>query len=150
MNTPEFKIRVRNICLHESKILLVINDRDKFAYIPGGKLNPFETIFECATRELKEELGDNIKFKFKKILYISEFHDTKRNTHNIEIFLLGEINKFTELEDSSDIEHNGGDHFSWRDINDLPKDLKPEILQEKLPNSFKNQFTEDTLYLGAN
>lgn len=144
--TPQIKVRVRTVCIHKNKVLLVINDRDNFSYIPGGKLEPFESIPDCAKREIKEELGEATEFTFKKVLWISEFQDRKRNIHSVELFILGTLNKFEELQGLHDPEHNGEDHFEWVEIDNLPKDLKPEFLQDKLPNLLKKHFDEDVLY----
>jgi len=63
-------------------------------------------------------------------------HSSKSDEHSVELFVLGSINKFKELDNQKDSEF--GD--IWKDINDLPLNLKPDTLTEKLVWDYKNGF----------
>jgi 8-oxo-dGTP diphosphatase len=63
--------------------LLIIQDRDNLWNFPGGKQETGETPYECATREVKEEIGINIhkltevyqgNFQFQSIRWQGYFY----------------------------------------------------------------------------
>jgi ADP-ribose pyrophosphatase YjhB (NUDIX family) len=148
-STPEIKVRVRAVIIKNDKLLVIVNDRDGFIYLPGGKIQKYESIPETISREITEELGTDIVFEYQKLLYIQEFFNKERDMHSIEFIVLGNINKFEELEGRNDPAHNGSDHFSWIDIDKLPKDFKPKELIDKLQNDYKNSFINTPQYIGA-
>jgi ADP-ribose pyrophosphatase YjhB (NUDIX family) len=149
MGTDEIKVRVRAVIIKNKKLLVISNDRDKFQYLPGGKVQKYETIVTTLQRELVEELGDDIKFTFQKMLYIQEFFNKERDIHSIEFVILGDLNKFDEIEGRNDPEHNGEDHFTWIDIASVSELFKPAELRQKLYSDFQNGFTRHPEYIGT-
>lgn len=90
----DYRIRVAAIIVQDNKILLIKNSDPESGFEwwapPGGGLEDIdENIHECAIRETWEETGYNIKTD--SILYIREFITSVYNSHNLEIFLKGEI-----------------------------------------------------------
>ncbi len=57
---------------------------------PGGRMNPGEKITDCAQRELKEELGDNIEIEISnQIIAVRENKIPPNFIHHVTIILKG-------------------------------------------------------------
>ncbi|WP_319370635.1 NUDIX hydrolase [uncultured Ilyobacter sp.] len=89
-----YRIRVAAIVIQNNQILLVksLNSKSSNEWWapPGGGLEDVDSdIHACAVRETCEETGYTIETG--DILYISEFLDPQYDSHNLEIFLKGEI-----------------------------------------------------------
>jgi ADP-ribose pyrophosphatase YjhB (NUDIX family) len=65
-------VRPTGILIEENKILLVKQDVTEKRHwsLPGGKLEPGESIEQCLTREIKEETGLDISVR--ELLYICD------------------------------------------------------------------------------
>jgi 8-oxo-dGTP diphosphatase len=80
----DFGIRVGTVVERDGSLLLVRHekpDREPYWVLPGGRLEPGETIPECAERELLEETG--LEGRFAGVLYVSEFLQEGRHTVDI-------------------------------------------------------------------
>jgi len=84
---------------------------------PGGKLEMFETIEDCAIRELKEETNlDIVDLKFDRItndIFIDE------NLHFVTIFIKGLVKSY----DAKIMETDKCSEIKWFNWNKLPKKL---------------------------
>jgi 8-oxo-dGTP diphosphatase len=77
-------IRARAIILHEGAMLVVKHrPNDQYVALPGGHLEWGETIKECMSREIVEELG--VKPEIGRLLYINNFIE-KDTVQSIEFF----------------------------------------------------------------
>ena len=140
------KARVRLIIIKNNKILLSYTKDENFYFYIGGKVKFGETIKDACIREVQEECKAN--FIFKKILYIRDFILPEIDEHSIEFFILGEVDKFEEIEGIKDEEFDGKHWQTWVDINKLSQiNIKPKTLTEKILASYKNGFSDDTEYV---
>lgn len=106
----------------------------------------FEDVYETARREIREELGENIEFKFKRILFISDFINKSKDKHKHEIYISGELNDYDNI-NKNDPEHDGQDEFVWIEIDKLPETLKPEFLKQEISKYLKNPEDYEVAYL---
>lgn len=145
---PRIKIRLRMVIIKDEKLLVTYDSIEDYYFYIGGKLEFGETVLEGAQREIKEELGESTKFNFKKILYIRDFLQPEKNEHSLELYILGDVNKFEELEHYPDPEHDDRKWSMWLDINNLPDNLYPNSLSSKLLRDFKKGFINSGEYVG--
>ena len=106
-----------------------------------------ETVEDACIREVKEEC-DEAKFEFKKILYVRDFIRPEENEHSLELYVLGEIDKFGELEKFPDPEFPDNHFQTWVDLKKLPKiNVKPKNLTRRILQDYKREFPEGAVYL---
>jgi ADP-ribose pyrophosphatase YjhB (NUDIX family) len=149
MDMHKINVRLRMIIIKNGKLLTTYTKNGDFYYYVGGHLEYGETVLEGCKREILEECGKNVQFTFKKVLYIRDFFDPDNSEQNVELFILGDINKFKELEHKLDPQHEDGHVWlTWLDMKNLPDNLLPNPLNEKLLKDFKNGFPHAGEYIG--
>lgn len=137
------------VIIKNGKLLTTYTKNGDFYYYVGGHLEFGETIEEGCKREITEECGMETEFTLKKILYIRDFFDPDNDEQNVELFILGNINKFEELEHHLDPQHKDSHVWlTWLDIENLPKNLFPKNLNKKLFDDYKNGFPNAGEYVG--
>ena len=149
MEYHKINVRLRVMIIKEGKLLVQYRQKHDYYHYVGGHLEWGETILDGAKREIEEEcLGTD--FEFKKILYIRDFlFPEKEDEHSVELFILGDIDKYQELEHHFDPQHSDNDVWcTWLDINNLPDNLFPHALSKKLLADFKNNFPREGEYVG--
>ena len=143
-------IRLRCVIVHGDKLLATYTKEYDFYFFPGGHMTWGESVIEGCKREIKEELGDDVEFTFKKILYVREFLEKEEGKHSLELFILGDVNKHEELEGRLDPEHENGQWWAtWLDLNNLPSNLYPELLAKKIAKEYKKGFKTQGEYVGV-
>jgi len=149
MKDHQINIRVRLIIIKNRKLLVQFRKKQNFYHYIGGHLEYGETIKEACLRETKEECGNQVNFEFKKILYIRDFIYPKDDEHSLELFILGDINKTEGLEKLADSQHpDGSVWLTWLDMNQLPDNLYPQTLSERLLKDFQGGFPQQGEYIG--
>lgn len=145
---PKIKVRLRLVIIKKDKLLCYYDSIDDYYFYIGGTLKFGETIKEGWTREIKEELGDDAEFTFKKILYVRDFLLKEKNEHSVELFILGDVNKSEEIEGRPDPEFEGKKWPTWQSLNNLPKNLFPKPLTKKILEDYKKGFPNQGEYVG--
>jgi len=144
----KIKVRLRLVIIKNNKLLAHYTQDDDFYFYIGGKLEYGETIKQGWEREILEELGDDIKFTFKKILYVRDFIRPEDSEHSVELYILGDINKFEGVEGRPDPEFEGRKWPVWLDLDKLPDNLYPKSLSKKLVEEYKAGFPKEGEYIG--
>lgn len=144
----KIKVRLRLVIIKNNKLLAHYTQDDDFYFYIGGKLEYGETLKQGWEREIIEELGDDIKFTFKKILYVRDFIHPEDNEHSLELYILGDINKFDGVEGRPDPEFDGKKWPVWLDMDNLPDNLYPKSLSKRLVEEYKAGFPKEGEYIG--
>ena len=132
----DFGIRVGTVVDRDGALLLVRHekpDREPYWVLPGGRLEPGETIPECAERELLEETG--LEGQFVGVLYVSEFIAEDRHTVDVTARIEapdGEarLGSDPEVEESSEPTLR---ELRWVETEEMEEiELRPAWIKEKL------------------
>ncbi len=120
MNQPNVRVGVGVIIKKEGKVLL---GKRKGAHgegrwsFPGGYLEFGENHFDCALREIEEEVGIKVK-NLKEFDFTNDFFE-KENKHYITIFISADYESGeVELK-----EPNKCEGWEWFDTDSLPEPL---------------------------
>ncbi len=135
----------------EGALLLVGHekpDREPYWVLPGGRLEPGETIPECAERELLEETG--LEGKFAGVLYVSEFIIEGRHTVDVTARVEaadGEarLGSDPEVEEGSESTLK---ELRWVETGELEEiELLPAWIKERLLEDATRGWTTGEVYL---
>lgn len=133
----DFGVRVATVVERGGRLLLVRHqkpDRDPYWVLPGGRLEPGETIPECAAREVAEETG--LDARFSGLLYVGEF--LREGRHTVDVTARMAVGEGDEAALGSDPEVAPGveptlRELRWVGVEELKGiDLLPVPLKERL------------------
>jgi 8-oxo-dGTP diphosphatase len=150
----DFGIRVGAVVARDGALLLVRHqkpDRDPYWVLPGGRLEPGETIPECAEREISEETG--LSARFSGVLYVSEFLRDGRHTVDITVRVTPGGSEEAEL--GSDPEVAPGSEptlreLRWVETGELREiALLPAPIKARLLEDAAGGWPESGIYLGG-
>ncbi len=136
----DFGVRVAAVVEREGALLLVRHQKpetDPYWVLPGGRLEPGETIPECASRELAEETG--LMADFSGILYVGEF--MREGRHTVDVVARMVLEGDGEAILGSDPEVSPGGEPTLRGVRWVSIDELREI--ELLPPSVKRRLLDD-------
>lgn len=150
----DFGVRVAAVVEREGALLLVRHqkpDTDAYWVLPGGRLEPGETIPECARRELAEETG--LAASFSGILYLSEFLREGRHTVDVVARMAlegdGEAVLGSDPEVAPDAEPTLRE-VRWVSVRELREiELLPASIKERLLGDAGDGWTSDDVYVGS-
>ena len=150
----DFGVRVAAVVERKGALLLVRHqkpDRDPYWVLPGGRLEPGETIPECAGRELAEETG--LTAGFSGVLYVSEF--LREGRHTIDIVARMSLQDEEEASLGSDPEVEPGTEptlreIRWVSVGELKEiELLPASIKERLLRDAGDGWAPETVYVGS-
>ena len=150
----DFRVRVATVVEREGALLLVCHQkpyRDPYWVLPGGRLEPGETIPECAGRELAEETG--LMAGFSGVLYVSEF--LREGRHTIDVVARMSLEGEAEASLGSDPEVVPGNEptlreVRWVSVEELREiELLPASIKERLLRDADGGWAPDRVYLGS-
>ena len=150
----DFGVRVAAVVEREGALLLVRHqkpERDPYWVLPGGRLEPGETIPECAVRELAEETG--LTASFSGVLYVGEF--LREGRHTIDVVAGMTLEGDADAILGSDPEVAPGTEPTLREVRWVSVDglreieLLPDSVKRRLLDDAGNGWTPDEVYLGA-
>jgi len=145
---PYTKIRLRLIIINQNKLLTTYAKDQDFYFYVGGKLEYGETIAQGAMREIAEECGADTTFKLNKFLYVRDYIIPEEGEHSVELYILGSINKFHEIEGYEDPQDHGNQILAWLDLDKLPHNLYPHQLSSILLQDYQSNFNSPIQYIG--
>ena len=150
----DFGVRVAAVVEREGALLLVRHqkpNRDPYWVLPGGRLEPGETMPECAGRELAEETG--LRASFSGVLYVSEF--LREGRHTVDIVARMALEGDGEAILGSDPEVAPGTEptlreVRWVGVGELREiELLPASIKERLLRNAGDGWTPDNVYVGS-
>lgn len=150
----DFGVRVGAVVERDGALLLVRHQkpgREPYWVLPGGRLEPEESIPECAAREVAEETG--LDARFSKVLYVGEFMQEDR--HTVDITTLMTLEDGGEASLGSDPEVEPGADPTLRELRWVaPEELRetnllPRRLRDRLLRDAADGWTADETYLGG-
>lgn len=148
----DFGVRVAAVVERGGRLLLVRHqkpDRDPYWVLPGGRLEPGETIPECAGREVAEETG--LDARFSGILYVGEFLREGRHTVDVTVRMAVDEESEATLGSDPEVEPDAEPtlrEVRWVGVEELREiGLLPGSLKERLLKDAPGGWTADDVYL---
>lgn len=152
----DFGIRVGAVVERDGSILLVRHqkpDREPYWVLPGGRLEPGETIPECAERELSEET--QLDAQFAGVLYVSEFMRDDRHTVDVAVRAVTDEDDEPALGSDPEIEEGSEQTLTelrWVGLDELDSiELLPTWVQDRIIRDSERGWSESQggIYLGG-
>ncbi len=142
--TSCFKIRVGAVVFDaDNRLLLVRQNNRPFWVLPGGTLEPGETIAECIIREIKEEAALDITLK--QLLFVADFFTPTGGQVLDVVFLAHFCGGQLIPEETENINEMG--FFTLEAVQQL--DTKPQLAFDQIRSAWQNNLWPMGIYLGC-
>jgi ADP-ribose pyrophosphatase YjhB (NUDIX family) len=141
-----YKVRLGVVLIHDHKILLVRQNQRPFWVFPGGTLEVYEGLEECAIREMKEEI--NLDVSIEKVLYLADFMHKRdgEQRHAIDVFMLARYEAGTPMM-TLDENLNDMGFFTFEEFAEMA--VEPRVAADRIIRDWPTQFLNVSgLYLG--
>lgn len=142
------RLTARAIIVNDNHLLICNVKERSYTYLPGGEVNPGESIKDALKREIDEELKKVVDIK-KYVGYIDQqFVLNEEKIHEITHLFM---TKLVNIDTTEQLEtYNEVPSVRWVPINQLEgANLMPKIIQTTIPKLFKNLYS-DTLEININ
>ena len=150
----DFGVRVAAVVERGGDLLLVRHkkpDRDAYWVLPGGRLEPGETIPECAVRELAEETG--LAVSFSGVLYVDEFLREGRHTVDVVARMTLEGDDDAVLGSDPEVAPDAEPTLKevrWVSVDELRGiELLPDLVKRRLLADAETGWMPEEVYLGG-
>jgi 8-oxo-dGTP diphosphatase len=150
----DFGVRVAVVVEREGALLLVRHqkpERDPYWVLPGGRLEPGETIPACASRELLEETG--LTADFSGVLYVSEFLREGRHTIDVVVRMALEADEEASLGRDPEVAPHAEPTLAelrWVSVDELREfALLPASIKERLLRDAGDGWDPGEVYVGS-
>lgn len=137
--TEEFHVRTCGIIKQENKFLIMRVNKTPYYHIPGGHIEIGEDSKQAVIREIKEEIGCDVKEA--RLFSIQENFWTRNNKkcHGIEFYYIIKPKQQLPMQDCEKIENDKGEekllNFKWVTLEELKEiDLRPSNIKDMLIN----------------
>lgn len=151
-NDMDFGVRVGAVVERDGAVLLVRHrkpDREPYWVLPGGRLEPGETIPECAERELAEETG--LDARFSEVLYVSEFMSDGRHTVDVTVRATAAPEEEARLGTDPEVEEGSEQtlrELRWVEVPGLREtELMPPWIRDRLVEDAESGWSAGAVYL---
>lgn len=150
----DFGIRVAAVMERDGSLLLVRHqkpDRKPYWVLPGGRLEPGESIPECGEREVMEETG--LEARFAGVLYVSEFMREGRHTVDVTVRMAVDENGEARLGTDPEVAPDNAptlSELSWVKVEELREmDLLPARIKDRIVRDAQSGWPTHETYLGS-
>jgi len=121
--TQSIKVSVKIVFFYNDEVLYYVTNKG-IRDLPGGHILFGETILQALTRELKEEVGYEIK-ENPKLIHVWEYFSKDKSTHTAYI---GFCLQLSEKIDFKSLEYGDKIKFIWLKKDDISKqNFLPEM-----------------------
>lgn len=132
-----FSVRVAAAIIHDGRVLLQTFVGEDFWVLPGGRAEMMEPAVQGVTREMREELGEEVRVE--RLLWVVDnfFHFGKADWHEIGLYWLASLPAGSALlqQESFSGEERPAAKFTcrWYELDSLPSvRLYPSFLTDAL------------------
>lgn len=138
-DNEEFHCRTCGIIKQNEKFLVMRVNKTDYYHIPGGHVEIGETSKDAVIREIKEEIGCEVKSATLFAIQENFWLRNEKKCHGIEFYYVVEPKELMEQIDHEEIENDKGEdkllEFKWVTAEELKDvDLKPANIKELLIN----------------
>lgn len=137
--TEEFHVRTCGIIKQENKFLIMKVNKTSYYHIPGGHIEIGEDSEQAVIREIKEEIGCDVKEAELFSIEENFWMRNNRKCHGIEFYYIIKPKQQLKMQDCEKIENDKGEekllNFKWVTLEELKDiDLRPSNIKDMLIN----------------